>query len=454
MMTVARRKRSSLAIRMTSIPLFDRKGKVIGCRTTLTDGSIRQRNEKWLMLLAEVSRVLSTEPDPWCCLHPVLGLVVEKLADVALLDLVEAGTVKRAALASADDRIDGLESGLPAAPSDPLEWESLKSGRSILVPDCISWTAYHERLGLPMDVAARSLIRVPLTSRGSILGVLTLVATGRIERFVSEDLKCAEDLAGRLAFALGTARLHHQAQRTMEARKEMLALVAHDLRNSAYALLLSTANLTDSSPGVERRKTWPRMQRVRRSVEHMSRLIGDLNDLSRFESGTFQVAAACHAVGELLSEVVGSLEPLARAKGIALAVEPRPISTTIRCDRDRVIQVLSNLIGNAVRFTPPGGAISVLTVCAERAVSFTVRDSGPGMSAKERERMFDKYWQGGHSVGEGRGLGLYIAKRIVEAHGGTIWCESEPGHGAAVSFALPRTPLPNPRTGTDHRPES
>ena len=297
-----------------------------------------------------------------------------------------------------------------------------------------------ERAPTSPEAVASSCMMVPLTSRGSALGVLTLVAGERIRQFEAEDLETAEDLARRMAVALDNARLFQQALRATEARDEMLACVAHDLRNPLYAIMLSTDGISEVRPRIERRKAWPSLQRVRRNALHISSMINDLTELSRLESATFQLALAPHDVRDLLNDVLQSLLPLAEEKGLALGVEPPIEPYLVRCDSDRVYQVLSNLIGNAVKVTPAFGAISIFSDARAGKMLLSVRDTGPGLSATDRGRMFDKYWQRSTGTHEGRGLGLYIAKRIVEAHGGTIWCDSELGRGATVSFTLPRIP--------------
>ena len=275
-------------------------------------------------------------------------------------------------------------------------------------------------------MTASSWMMFPLASRGHTLGLLTLVARERIGHFVAEDLKTAEDLAGRLAVALDHANLHQQALRAKEARDEMLACLAHDLRNPVYAIMLSTAGLSDERPSIERRKSWPRLQRVRRNAQHINSMIDDLTELSRFESATFRLTLTPHDVRALLNEVLQLLLPLAEEKELALGIDPAVPAGIVRCDSGRVYQVLSNLVGNAVKVTPTGGAITIFSEPGDREVLFSVRDTGPGLSASDRERMFEKYWQGRAGTRGGRGLGLYIAKRVVEAHGGRIGATRSP----------------------------
>ena len=284
---------------------------------------------------------------------------------------------------------------------------------------------------------------VPLISRGTVLGVLTLVAAGRLRKFSPADLTTAEDLAERIAVRLDNARLYQQARDAIAAREEILALVAHDLRNPLSAIRLSTMSMNGAPPPpVERRKGWPRIERVRRIADHMSRMLEDLAEFSGLDARPFTLDMGPREVPQLLNEVVDNLVPLASDKGINLHLEAPPVPGHVVCDPDRVLQVFSNVVGNAVKFSQRGGTIELRSTAKDGAVLFTVRDDGPGMSPADLDHIFDKYWQAEEGSRGGRGLGLYIAKRLVEAQGGAIWCDSEPEKGTRVSFTLPRPAAP------------
>ena len=147
----------------------------------------------------------------------------------------------------------------------------------------------------------------------------------------------------------------------------------------------------------------------------------------------------------MVAEVLETLEPLAVAKSLRLLSELAP-GLAIRCDHDRVIQLFSNLIGNAIKFTPEGGVITVRAVPEGEVVRFSVVDTGPGISADELPHVFDRYYQAQRKNRDGIGLGLSIARGIVEAHGGRIWVEAEEGKGSTFSFTLPLGPSPDGAT--------
>jgi signal transduction histidine kinase len=168
----------------------------------------------------------------------------------------------------------------------------------------------------------------------------------------------------------------------------------------------------------------------------MNRLIRDLLDFASIQAGRLSVSVRPQDVAAMVAEVLEVTEPLAAAKSQRLVSEV-PAGLEIRCDHDRVIQLFSNLIGNAIKFTPDGGTITVQAASDGEVMRFAVVDTGPGISADELPHVFDRYYQAQRKNRDGIGLGLSIARGIVEAHGGRIWVESEEGKGSTFLFTLP-----------------
>lgn len=223
------------------------------------------------------------------------------------------------------------------------------------------------------------------------------------------------------------------------ARDMILAVVSHDLRNPLASIALNAGcieRMCRSSKTEERAGHYARS--IGQSVERMRRLIEDLLDISRIEAGIFTVRMAECSAADVRKDVLHELRPQADAKGVRFE-EKGGGNVLLNCDRDRVVQVLSNLVGNALKFVPE--RIGVITVaCEERGadVLFTVADNGPGIRAQELPHVFDRYWQGREKKQLGAGLGLAIARGIVGAHGGEIWVESVFGEGATFFFTIPR----------------
>jgi signal transduction histidine kinase len=179
------------------------------------------------------------------------------------------------------------------------------------------------------------------------------------------------------------------------------------------------------------------IQRLKRAAEGANRLIDDLLDVSRIDAGRFSVDRQPEHVQLLVLEARELLSPLAEEKGVVSEFEAKRDLPIVAVDRERLLQVFSNLIGNAVKFTPAGGNVQVKVDGANGEVVIRIRDTGPGITETDLPHIFDRFWQAKRTGRAGAGLGLAIAKGIIEAHDGRIWAESEPGNGAAFYFTLP-----------------
>jgi len=217
---------------------------------------------------------------------------------------------------------------------------------------------------------------------------------------------------------------------------EVLAIVSHDLRAPLSTIALGTTLLEDGSQRAEDRTHV--LEIIKRAADRMERLIKDLQEVGRLEAGrTLRVDARTVDLAALLREACEALHVQAGAKGQDVSCDLPPLPIPVSADPDRICQVMGNLIGNAIKFTPRGGHV-VLTARREaREVRVSVTDQGPGISAADQERVFEPYWQAPGTARLGAGIGLKIAKGLVEAHGGRIWVESEVGVGTTFSFTLP-----------------
>lgn len=220
----------------------------------------------------------------------------------------------------------------------------------------------------------------------------------------------------------------------MRAREDMVSVVSHDLRNPLNVVTMTAALLKRELGGTP---TGRYVERIERSVEQMLRLINDLLDVARIESGTFAIEAGSQSPASLIGAAVELFRPLATSRSLAMVAVASDQLPPVHADRGRVLQLLSNLVGNAIKFTPSGGRIELTAHPRDGAVRFEVRDSGPGIAPEHHAKVFDRFWQARRSDGRGAGLGLAIAKAIVDAHGGAIGVDSHPGAGACFHFTLP-----------------
>jgi len=227
------------------------------------------------------------------------------------------------------------------------------------------------------------------------------------------------------------------AERSTRVRDDVLAIVAHDLRNPVHTIL-GAAGVVEIIPAGQAHDR--HVQMIQRAARRMERLISDLLDVASIESGTLSVRKAPVDLTQIVSEVVELMQGQARERSINVSSEVEPGVPVVMGDHDRLMQVLSNLLGNAIKFTPEGGNIRVRVARKDDQVVVSVADSGIGISPKDLPHVFDRFWRADGSSAKGAGLGLSIASGIVEAHSGKIWAESKLGAGTTMTFALPVTP--------------
>ena len=285
---------------------------------------------------------------------------------------------------------------------------------------------------MPVLAAGGSLVAVVLS------GVLALGVTDMVRRVVMNEVS-----------RVNLDRLYDDAQRVIDAREEILRIVAHDLRNPLNTIHMATSLLIEE-PGPETARV-SQLRIIQRSGERMNHLIQDLLSVTTIEAGRLSIAARKATMSELFREASEMLEPIAREKSIAFVVNVADDLPAVRADPARVLQVISNLVGNAVKFTPAGGTITLSAARSNGRVLCSVTDTGPGIPAAQIPRLFGKFWQAKRGDGRGVGLGLAIARGIVEAHGGTIDVRSEEGRGSVFSFGLPVWTGDSSRTETTQR---
>lgn len=236
--------------------------------------------------------------------------------------------------------------------------------------------------------------------------------------------------------------LELRAEAAEQALRHTVSTVSHDLRNPLSVILVSSRMLLRSlgqdAPGRKQ------IDAIVRAADEINQLAQDLVDASSIESGTLRVDREPHDIGPMLAKALEISGPIAASKPVDLTSEVAPGLRPIACERERVIQVLTTLINNAVRFTPRGGRITVRAeACASAGngagpgVRFSIVDTGPGIPDDQRDRVFARFSQSRKPAGQVVGLAPFVAKGLVEAHGGTIWVEGQPGAGTTVSFTIP-----------------
>ncbi len=286
-----------------------------------------------------------------------------------------------------------------------------------------------------------SAVWVPVMSKQRVIGVL-VVGSKRLHKFSKKQIHLIMAFGSQLGVALEHAQLYERLRELDQMKSDFVSNVSHEFRTPLTAIKASVDNMLDGLTGPLNEKQIRYLTRVKSNTDRLARLINDLLDLSRIEAGRIDLKPTYLALVPLAKEVTESLSTVAREKLISLEVASQDSSVTAWADRDKVAQVLMNLIGNAVRFTPAGGKVTVAVESnGDEWVQISVADTGPGIPPEEANKIFDKFYQVDQvdkQKTKGTGLGLAISKGLVEMHGGKIWVESETGKGSNFSFTLPR----------------
>jgi signal transduction histidine kinase len=253
------------------------------------------------------------------------------------------------------------------------------------------------------------------------------------DRSLQEQLLC--QLGVLVSISIDNLLLYDSAQRAVRVRDDVMAVVSHDLRTPLNNVRLGASLLRETADD----KAVAIIERVDRNVTLMTRLVDDLVDMVRIESGVVELHPGRESVGELLEAARDLVATQAAAAQLKLEISPGAAGLFVRADRERVLQVLANLLGNAVKFTGRDGRIGLAASEQGTVVRFEVSDSGRGIASEEGEKVFARFWQSDPKRrSSGLGLGLYIAKGLIQAHGGALWYESEPGQGTRFFFTLPQ----------------
>src|SRR5690606_28046290 len=346
-------------------------------------------------------------------------------------------------------REDGLRDILRSLPISPTSRnpvvEVLRSGAPKLMAhigdaELASLTGASPEGARLRELGLTSVLIVPLRARGQTLGAISLARSGDAPRYCEGDLRIVEELARRAALPVDNARLYREARREAETRERALGVVSHDLRNALNSAILHTEILLDLKDEQLTRVNGRRqLEGLRRSLDHMQRLVQDLLDAENIASARLSLQLSPIDLAALAREIGEMFAPLARERGINWHVSLPVVGATLIGDHVRIVQILSNLITNALEHTPTGGRIAVTGTHDRDAVRFCVQDNGRGIARPDLSRIFDRHWRGDALDGRsfGSGLGLTIVRGLVQAHGGESWVHSTLGAGSSFYFTLP-----------------
>lgn len=413
----------------------------------LRDITEQRRIEREQRFLAEVGPVLATTLEYEETLSKIAEVAVRDLADLCIVDIVEDdGEVRRLKVLAREPSKARVAETLTRLPLDRkrphLVGAVLETKKPVLIErvtsDVIaSWAQSEEHLRALRDLDTRSVLGMPLLAHGKLLGALVLVSSTRA--YGPPDLQLGEELAHRAALSIENARLYRVANRAIQVRDDVLGIVAHDLRSPLNSIAMAASLLRGCGAELERRSR-KSVGAIERAVDRMNRLIQDLLDVASMEAGRLSIERGRVHTVQIVSDALEAQRPLAASSSLELHADLPPDLPDVWADRDRLLQVFENLIGNALKFTEPGGRITVGVAPRDGEALFRVADTGSGIAAEDIPHLFDRYFQAQKDGHRGAGLGLPIVRGIVEAHGGRVWVESAPGRGSTLYFTIPTAP--------------
>jgi PAS domain S-box-containing protein len=410
----------------------------------LRDVTVRKKFEQRQQFLAAAGEKLASSFGSGEVLHHVAELAVPALADGCILENRVDDGFRAGAVAHSEPAVDELlrqitRAGMRKLPADHPLSEILGTRKPVLLQsDATSRLVESSRMPAYINairaMSPRSALFLPLLAREQLIGVLSLFRSTR--SFDGDDLAFSEDLARLAALALDNARLLDAVRGSLLRQEEMVGVVSHDLRNPVAAIkMLSRALLGGQQRGSL--ESNHNLALIAEAADQMDTLIRDLLDVNSLDAGKLRLATEPIDASALLTEALRTLQPLVKEKEIALDVQIGPGLPRVLADTERIQQVLSNLVGNAIKFTPKGGRIVIGARRDDHTVTVSVADSGSGINEEHLPKVFDRYWQSTRTNRQGAGLGLAIAKGIVEGHGGRIWIESTAGEGTVAQFTIP-----------------
>ena len=420
--------------------------------STATSGGTRARSRvgtrEALRFLIDAGQTLAGSLDYEATLQAVAELSVPRIACFCMVEILdEDGGLRPVGMAHVDPaQLESLrrlaEFPPEATPGGPIPLAVEMSEPLLFTPITEEWRRkaaqdeYH--LELLRQLAPTSLIVAPLVARGKTLGRLALASTRTDRAYGEDELALTRELARIAAVAIDNARLYQRAREAIRARDEVLRVVSHDLRNPISAVSMGAAMLLEDAPETLRDGPFGgTLRAIRSSAQRADRMIEDLLDVSRIEAGRLSIEPYPERLVPLMEDAVETHRHLARERRIDLGYRVSETLPNVLADRGRLLQIFGNLLGNALKFTPPGGRVELGAVWEADEVRCYVEDSGPGIPAEQLPHLFDRYWQARRADRRGLGLGLTIVQGLVEAHGGHVWVESELGRGTRFSFTLP-----------------
>ncbi|TEU19982.1 MAG: GAF domain-containing protein [Anaerolineales bacterium] len=420
---------------------------------TMTDQALAKRLEE-LAIMQEIDRQLNATLDYDRVMDFTLDCAIQMTgADGGIISIVDQEQRAMLFLATQGHPLEDESFRRQSWPlNQGIVGRVVRTRQPVLVSDVTQDPDYVSAIS-----ETRSQLTVPILREGRVMGVIS-VEGSKLAAFDGDDLIFMTRLADHAAIAIENARLYSDLKQANEAKSEFVSIVSHELKTPMTSIKGYADLLFKGAAGGISEMQQKFLQVIRSNVDRMNVLVSDLLDISRIESGRLKLHIQSISVKAVVDEVIQTMQEGIKAKELALTVEVPEDLPPVRADGDHLIRVLTNLMSNAYRYTLPGGKIGVKATVWPNGpppgkakpvppgeqhlwyLCLSVSDTGIGISPQDQTRIFDKFFRGDDPVvreSTGAGLGLSIAKSIVELHDGQMWFQSEPGQGSTFSFTVP-----------------
>jgi PAS domain S-box-containing protein len=431
--------------------IYGQNGELVGFAKITRD--ITEKKEKRLTFLAEVSEQLNASIQYEQTLKTLATRLVPEMADWCGVDMVrEDGGIDRLAVVHINPAKVELAYAVheefpfnPAAPTGVAK--VLRTGMPeffpVITQEMINALPHTPRQReLLNELNLSSVVVVPLIARGKTLGAITLAMAESKRRYTEEDVEFAQDVARRAAMAVDNARLYTESQQALALRDDFLSIASHELKTpvtSVKAFLQALEQRMSKPEQFDFKKNREYMHLSIKQVDRLGAIINDLLDITRINKGKMQYDFQILSIGPMVAEVVERMSVSFPSHIIACKLQD--LTAKVRIDALRFEQVLTNLITNAVKYSPTGSVIDISTYGEDEDVCIAIKDRGIGISQEEQELIFNRYYRTKDAISSkasGMGIGLYIASQLIDAHNGKLTVNSTPGQGSTFIITLPR----------------
>lgn len=447
--TVRKHKRGrNVEVSLTSSPLRDGEGNVVGASMIVRDISEQVRVQQNLEFLAEASRLLYSSLEIDETLEKLGFLAVPRIADWCSIDrFVGVDEVEQVVVAHSNpEKVSWAKALREKSPPDLSVDRGLgkvmRTGElefyPLITDEVLEASARdEEELALLRKIGFSAAMIVPLMVEEAVWGAITLVSSESKRVYSEFDLDMAKELASRASLAIENSMLYLREKQAKELRDVFISVASHELKTPITSMKVYAEVLQRRFEKQGDDRTVSSLRKINRQIDMLSGLVSELLDVSRIEKGTLSLEVEEFGVNELVEETVEFLQPTSLNHLIEI---DGSVTRKVWGDRDRIAQVLINLLSNAVKYSPGEKQVVIHVRDVKNGVEICVEDFGEGISKEHQSRLFERFYRVNQSAGNtypGLGIGLYISQEIMKLHGGRIEVDTDEGKGARFSIVLP-----------------